>query len=357
MWEMLRFLASAFGNVLKVVARELWLLYKAFQNLVSAVFQEITLVVKAFWNLIKTVLHLPWNIWHLLKAIFVLFKDTAEGWNQDHASQLAAALAFYTIFSLAPVLVIGIAIVGLVYGEAAAQKEIIGEIEKLIGREGARGVQELIENSIRPSGNIVAIIVGAFAMLLGSSWVFAEMKDALNMIWDVPKPHRSALQIIWNRILGFFMALAIGLLILLSVITHTSLSSFYERVQDWLPGMHMVWEVLYFLLALGIITLLFAMLFKVLPDAKIAWGDVWIGAAVTALLFDTGRFLISLYLTSRSFSTTYGAAGSLVVILLWVYYSAQIFLFGAEFTHVYAQRYGSQIVPKSRAPRSQAEDQ
>ncbi|NJN68596.1 MAG: YihY/virulence factor BrkB family protein [Chloroflexaceae bacterium] len=341
--------------MLKAVAREIWLLFKAFRNLVGAAIREVSLVVKAFWNLVKTVLHLPWNIWHLLKVIFVLFKDTAEGWNQDNASQLAAALAFYTIFSLAPVLVIGIAIVGLVYGEAAAQKEIIGEIEKVVGREGARGVQELIENSIRPSGNIIAIIVGALAMLLGSSWVFAEMKDALNMIWDVPKPHRSVLQIIWNRIVGFFLTLSIGLLILLSIIIHTSLSSLYELVQGLLPGMHVAWEVLYFLLALGVITLLFAMLFKVLPDAKIAWGDVWIGAAVTALLFDTGRLLISLYLMSRSFSTTYGAAGSLVVVLLWVYYSAQIFLFGAEFTHVYARRYGSQIVPKSRATRNREE--
>lgn len=275
-----------------------------------------------------------------------MLKETAEGWSKDNGSILAAALAFYTVFSITPVLVIGIAIAGLVFGKAAAEAEIVREIEQFVGPETAKAIQDLIDRSVQPSGNIIAIIVGVVTMLLGASWVFTEMRDALNTIWGVPKPDRAIHEIIWNRIVGFFMALGVGFLLLVSLIINTGLVTLHAIVTRILPAMPYLWRVLYYGFTLFLIMLFFAMLFKVLPDARVKWSDVWVGAAVTTLLFEIGRYLIVLYLQSRSFSSTYGAAGSLIFILLWVYYSAQIFLFGAEFTHVYAQKYGSKIVPR-----------
>lgn len=302
-------------------------------------------IFKAFWHLIRAFFGLPLNTWKFIKAIFFLLKETAEGWNKDNGSILAAALAFYTVFSITPVLVIGISIAGLVFGKSAAEAEIVREIEQFAGADAANAIHDLIERSVHPSSNVIAIIISFGTMLLGASWVFTEMRDALNTIWGVPKPDRAVHEIIWNRIVGFFMAVGVGFLLLVSLIINTGLVTLHTIFTSVLPAMPYLWQVVYYGFTLILIMFFFAMLFKILPDARVKWSDVWVGAAVTTLLFEIGRYLIVLYLQTRSFSTTYGAAGSLVVILLWVYYSAQIFLFGAEFTHIYAQKYGSKIIP------------
>lgn len=304
-------------------------------------------MLKAFCRVVVETVLLPRTAWRLLQAIYHLFKDTVVGWNRDNGALLSAALAFFAIFSLAPVLVIGISIAGLVFGEAAAEKEILREAEVLVGEEAAAMVHQLVENSLRREGNLVALVIGVGAMLFGASWVFTHMKDALNTIWNVPKPSRGVHHILLNRVIGFSGAVGTGLLVVVSLLVNAVLAGLRSMISTHLPDVSLIWQVAYFAVSLGLFTLLFAMLFKMLPDAHITWNDVWIGAAVTAALFELGRYLIGLYLNMHSFGSSYGAAGSLVIILLWVYFSAQIFLFGAEFTHVYACRYGSQIVPRT----------
>jgi membrane protein len=303
-------------------------------------------MLKAFWRIVIETVLLPRTAWRLLRAIYHLFKDSLVGWNRDNGALLSAALAFFTIFSLAPVLVIGISIAGLVFGEPTAEKEIIREAEMLVGEEAAEMVHQLVKNSLRREGNLIALVIGVGAMLFGASWVFTHMKDALNTIWNVPKPPRGVRHILLNRVIGFFVAVSTGLLVVISLIINAVLAGLRSLINTLLPDVSLFWQVAYFAVSLGLFTLLFALLFKILPDAHITWDDVWIGAVVTAILFELGRYLIGLYLNIHSVGSSYGAAGSLVIILLWVYFSAQIFLFGAEFTHVYACRYGSQIVPR-----------
>lgn len=288
-----------------------------------------------------------------------LAKDSAAEWKEDNAPLLAAALAFYTLFSVAPLLIIVTAIAGLIFGEAAVQQDVYDQIRDVVGANAADSIYQIIEQSSKPSGNIIAMLIGIATMLLGASWVFAQMKQALNAIWDIePKPAqggmlRGILGAVWARLFPAVLVLAIGMLLILTVVINMVLSSLHLFVGDLVPGMVFFWQVVNFVVSWGIVTVLFALIFKVLPDAHINWGDVWIGAAVTGLLFSLGRLLISLYLGYSSVGSSYGAAGSLVVVLMWVYYSAQIFLFGAEFTHVYTQRYGSQIVSPAGAGAEQ----
>ncbi len=278
------------------------------------------------------------TIWPFARAL-------AEEWRKDNVPLLAAALAFYSIFSITPLFIIAIAIVGLILGPAVAQQEVLAQVALIFGPENAQTIQQLITNSSSPSGNIIAIVIGATMLFFGSSWMFTQMKDALNIVWDVEhKPeHGVVTGFVWNRFLGFLMVLGVGAMLVASLIINMLLSALHLFVGDVVPGV-VVWGKLFnFFLSTGLITLLILMIFKVLPDAHITWDDAWLGAAVTSLLFNIGRLLISLYLTNSGVSSTYGAAGSLVAFLLWVYFSAQILLFGAEFTQLYAQKYGSQI--------------
>jgi membrane protein len=277
-----------------------------------------------------------------LRAIPALLQETGFEWYADRGPRLGAALAFYTLFSLAPLLIIITAIAALAYGQEVAHAQIIRQIEELIGREGADAIRTIIENAARPSSGLAATLIGLATLLFGATIVFSELQDALNTIWDIPpKPERGmVIGIIRDRFLSFAMVLSIGFLLLASMLANTILTAIVQNFGDILPGRAYVLRIANSALFLSIVTLLFAMIYKMLPDTTIAWSDVVIGAVATSLLFAIGKFLIGLYLVYSSVVSAYGAAGSLVVVLVWVYYSAQIFYFGAEFTKVYATRRG-----------------
>jgi membrane protein len=284
-----------------------------------------------------------------LRAIPTLLKETGFEWYADRGPRLGAALAFYTLFSLAPLLIIITAIAALAYGEDVAHAQIMRQIEELIGGEGAEAIRSIIENASRPSSGAVATLIGLATLLFGATVVFNELQDALNTIWDIPpKPERGmVIGMIRDRFLSFTMVLSIGFLLLASMLANTILTAVVQNFGDLLPSRAYFLRLANFVLFLGIVTLLFAMIYKVLPDTTIAWSDVVIGAVATSLLFAIGKFLIGLYLVYSSVVSAYGAAGSLVVVLVWVYYSAQIFYFGAEFTKVYATRRGHRVAPQN----------
>lgn len=285
-----------------------------------------------------------------LKAIGLLFKETFVQWQEDKVPLLAAALAYYTVFSIAPLLVIAIAIAGLAFGPEAAQGLIVSELKHLIGIEGAEAIQALLQNAYKPQSGTIAGLIGVATLLLGASGVFAQLKESLNIIWHVsPKPGRGVIGFIKDRVLTFAMVLAIGFLLLVSLIVSATLAAIGQWVNSWLAIPVSVWHWIDGLVSFSTIALLFALMYKILPDAKVAWGDVWIGAAITSLLFTAGKFLIGLYLGNSGIASAYGAAGSFVIILIWIYYSAQILFWGAEFTQVYANRFGSRIVSRALA--------
>lgn len=287
------------------------------------------------------------------KGIFALLKETFNEWNEDKASLWAAALAYYTVFSLAPLLLIAIAIAGAVFGEEAARGEIIGQIQGLVGREGAEVIQTMIQNTQKPdSGGALATIFGIGALFFGASGVFGQLQDALNTIWEVkPKPGKAVKSFIQSRFLSFAMVLVLGFLLLVSLVLSAALAVVGNFFGSLIPGYVILGQILNFAISFGFITLLFAAIYKFLPDVHARWKDLWVGAAFTALLFNIGKFLIGLYLGNSGINSTYGAAGSLVIILIWVFYSAQIILFGAEFTQVYAKYYGENIEPSRHAVR------
>ncbi|MCV3214554.1 YihY/virulence factor BrkB family protein [Plectonema radiosum NIES-515] len=285
-----------------------------------------------------------------VKAILGLFQETFQEWSKDKASRLSAALAYYTIFSIAPLLVIVIAIAGAVFGKDAASGQIFAQIQGLVGEAGAKLIQEAIKNASQPKQGAIASIISIVVLIFGATGLFTELQDALNTIWEVqPKPGRAVKNMVRNRFLSFAMVLGIGFLLLVSLVVSGVLAAFIAYFNNLIPGIDFIWQIVNFLLGFAISTVLFGLIFKVLPDVKITWSDVWIGAAITSLLFSFGRFVLGQYLGNGSFGSTYGAAGSVVVVIAWVYYAAQILFFGAEFTQVYARRYGSQIVPADNA--------
>ena len=285
-----------------------------------------------------------------MKAILDLLKETFSEWSKDKASRLSAALAYYTVFSLAPLLIIVIAIAGAVFGEEAARGEIVGQIQGLVGRDGAELIETAIENANKPATGRFASIISIVVLLFGASGVFAELQDALNTVWEVqPKPERGLINVIRNRFLSFTMVLGVGFLLLVSLVASAALAATVNFFGHLLPGLDFVWQLANLIFSFVVTTVLFGLIYKTLPDVKIGWSDVWIGAAITSVLFSIGRYVLGQYLGNSSFGSTYGAAGSLVVVLAWVYYAAQILFFGAEFTQVYARKYGSQIVPDRNA--------
>jgi membrane protein len=282
-----------------------------------------------------------------LKAIPVLLKETLFEWYADRGSRLGAALAFYTLFSLAPLLMISIAITALVFGREIAYAQLIQQIETFIGMEGARVIQTTIENTSRPSSGIMATLIGLATMFFGATVVFNELQDALNVIWKVaPKSRRRmAIGLIWDRFLAFCIVVGVGLLLLLSIVANAVLNATIQIFGDILPR-HVDWlRTANFVFVLVTVTLLFIMVYKVLPGIEIGWVEVLVGSIVTAILFMLGKFLIELYLGYSTAASVYGAAASLVILLTWIYYSAQILYFGAEFTKVYAKYRGHRIVP------------
>jgi membrane protein len=283
-----------------------------------------------------------------LGTILALLKAAVVEWYADRGARLGAALAFYTLFSIAPLLIIVIAIAALAFGQEVAHAQIAQQIEGLIGREGAKAIQMVIENASKPSSGIAATLIGLATLLFGATIVFSELQDALNMIWKIPyKPERGmVVGLIRDRFLSFVMVFGIGVLLLISMLANTALTAIMQIFGEIFPSQVYFLRMANFLFFLAIISVLFAMLYKVLPDTDIVWGDVFIGAVVTSVLFAIGKLLIGLYLVYSGIMSVYGAAGSLVAVLVWMYYSAQIFYFGAEFTKVYAARRGRKVLPR-----------
>lgn len=281
-----------------------------------------------------------WQAW------WQVLKTTFADWSEDKAPRLGAALSYYTIFSLAPLLLLALAIAAFVFGEDAARGRIDQELQGFLGTEGAAAVQEMITHARKPGAGLMASTIGIVFLLFGASGVFAQLKDALNTIWEVaPKPGRGWLRTVKDRFLSFAMVLCIGFLLLVSLVVSTALSAVASWTRDVLPGPDVLFHVANALVSLAIITMLFALIFKYLPDVKIAWKDVWLGAVATAVLFTAGKFLFGLYLGRGTIGSTYGAAGAVIVVLLWAYYSSQILFLGAEFTQAYAKSFGSRIEP------------
>jgi membrane protein len=293
-------------------------------------------------------------------SLWTIIKETVQDWSADKASRLAAALSYYTLFSIAPLFVILIAIIGMIIGsQSTVQSQIHTQISNLMGTSAADTINGMISNTNKGGAGIFATIVGVVLLLLGASGLFGELQDSLNTIWNVKQaPGQGFMATLKNRVLSFGMVLVIGFLLLVSFVVSTALSVLGTFFQGLLPGpgYALLFQVLNIVVSLLVVTLLFGLIYKVLPDVDISWKDVWVGGLVTALLFTVGKYLISLYLARSTTTSAYGAAGSLVVILLWVYYSAQILFLGAEFTQVYARHYGKEIVPTRGAVRIGSEE-
>jgi membrane protein len=285
--------------------------------------------------------------------MFKLLKETIQEWSEDKAPRLAAALAYYTIFSIAPLLVLVIAITGFIVGNnTTIRDQVITQVQGLVGQQGADAISQLIQQTGQPRNGILASVIGIVTLLFGATGLFGQLQDALNTIWDVqPKPGRKIMGVIKDRFLSFTLVLGLCFLLLVSLVISAALSVLNGYFSSLLGGAGIIAQVINFIVSTAVITLIFAMIFKILPDIEIHWGDVWIGALVTALLFSIGKGALGLYLGRSAAASAYGAAGSLVVLILWVYYSAQILFFGAEFTQVYARRAGSQLAPSKNAQK------
>ncbi|HEV7920300.1 MAG TPA: YihY/virulence factor BrkB family protein [Thermoanaerobaculia bacterium] len=288
-----------------------------------------------------------------MQKYFGLLKQTFQEFTTDKVPRLGAALAYYTIFSIAPLLLIAISIAGLVFGHDAAQNQITQQLSRVLGETAAKAVNDMVANAARPKTGIIATVFGIVTLLLGASGVFGQLKDALNTIWDVePKKSAGILGMIKDRFLSMAMVFGVGFLLLVTLVIDAGITAASNRfISDSLAT---VAQIVQLILSLGIVTVLFAGMFRYLPDLRIAWRDVWFGAALTSALFVIGKFALGFYLTKSAVGSSYGAAGSLVVLLLWIYYSAQILLFGAEFTQVYARSHGS-LAAETKAKATERE--
>ena len=286
--------------------------------------------------------------------VWQLFKTTCMEWWNDDTFRLAASLAFYTIFSLAPVLLIVVGVASLFLARETATQKIVAEVQRMIGNNGAQAIKQVLDASSGFAKSISAITTGVVTFLLGASAVFAELQAALNKIWDVQTEAKRGflLKLIFDRLRSFALALGVGFLLLVSLVISAALTALQDYLNNWMPGVPALWQASNIVVSFLVVGFLFAMIYKYLPDAKITWKNVWIGAAVTAALFTVGKYVISLYLGQTALGSAFGAAGSFAVLLIWIYYSALICFFGAEFTQVYARRQGDRILPKGHARRA-----
>ncbi|QIP14267.1 YihY/virulence factor BrkB family protein [Spirosoma aureum] len=284
------------------------------------------------------------NLWAILK-------DSFNGFLDDRCLKLSAALAYYTVFSLAPLLVLIISLISLFLGEEAIQGQIFGQINGLVGNEAAKQIQDMIKNVELSGKTNTALVIGILTLLLGATSIFVEIQDSVNLIWRVKaKPKRGWLKIIKDRLLSSSLVVSLGFLLLVSLVINGLVLALSDFLTRYIPGIGVfIISAFNLLISTGVVAVLFGVIFKILPDAKIAWKDVRWGAFFTALLFMLGRYLIGLYIETTSTSSTYGAAGSLIVILTWIYYTAAILYFGAEFTQAYANRLGIKIEPADYA--------
>jgi membrane protein len=285
------------------------------------------------------------------EELLELFKGTVSEWLDDRAPRLGASLAFYTLLSLAPLLIVIVAVAAVVYGQEAARGQLVWQIQDLVGPDGAKAIQGLIQGAYKPGAGLVASLLGVLTLAFGASSVVVELRDALNTIWHVaPAPRNTSFTNIFRlakeRFYSFALILGVGFLLLVSLVLNAWIAAMGSFFGSFLPTPEAVLHAATFLFSFFVITFLFAAIYKLLPDVHLIWSDVAIGASVTSLLFTIGKQLIGLYLGKASFGSTYGAAGSLVIVLVWVYYSAMLFFLGAEFTKVYTKTFGSQFSGK-----------
>lgn len=268
------------------------------------------------------------TIWSMVRATF-------DDWNAHEAPRLGAALAFYTLLSLAPLVILATAIAALIFGHSTAQSQLLAQVESMMGHQGSEAVKGMIERAHEPASGSAASIIGVITLLFGASGVFGKLRSALNKMWDVTAPSGDGVwDTIKQRFFSFGMVLAVGFLLLVSLVISAGLAAISKFFGALLPVPSFVLNAINVLVSLVGIAVLFALIFRYVPETKIPWREIWIGATVTALLFTLGKLLIGLYLGTAAVGSAYGAAGSLVVVIVWVYYSAMIFFFGAEFTHV-----------------------
>lgn len=299
-------------------------------------------------------MHCEIDVRALVKNIVDYVKETGNDWLDDKAPRLAASLALYTLMSLAPLLILAVSVAGLVFGEEAARGQIAHQLSGVLGSSSANAVQSLLANAKTPSSGILGTIVGLALALFGASGVFGELQGTLNAIWDVDtKPGRGIKGFLRDRFFSFTLVLGVAFLLLVSLAVSALLAAVGAYFAHTLPGGEAVWQVINFVISLGVATLLFATIYKVVPDIQIHWRDVWVGALVTAALFTLGKFGIAMYVGRSTVASPFGAAGSVVALVVWVYYSAQILFFGAELTQVWAKRHGAHVVPDSNAVRVQ----
>ncbi|MBI1294138.1 YihY family inner membrane protein [bacterium] len=283
--------------------------------------------------------------WPVLKASF-------KEWREDDTNQLAAALSYYTAVSIAPLLIFVLLLMGLFMGGGQASDQLVSQLQAVFGEEGSAFIQTIVDNADQPTVGSIAGILSLLTLIWGSTNVFAHLQKALNAVWDVKvKPDAGIKQTLRKRLLTFTMVLGIGFLLAVSLVLSSALSVLTNTLSGALPGTDLLWQVLDFVISVGVLTLLFAAIYKILPDVEIKWRDVWLGALLTALLFTIGKLLLGIYFGRAGIGSTYGAAGSVIIFLLWVYYSSMILFFGAEMTQVYARRYGSGIQPSAHAVR------
>jgi len=295
----------------------------------------------------------PRTATNILSYSVRLLKTTFNHWVEDKAPQLGAALAYYTVFSLAPIVLVFFAVFGFIYGNSeVVRQEILQQLYSILDRSSAKAVAEIAASTAKPTANAAATVVGIAVALFGASGVFGQLQDALNIIWGVkPKPGKSIVSFLRARFLSFAMVAGICFLLLVSLTASAVITAVGGYLEHLLPGGNVLAWTIHLMLDIGIITLLFSMIFKFLPDARLSWRDVRLGAAITTALFLVGKYALGLYLGSGAPGSAYGAAGSLITMLIWIYYAAQIVLFGAEFTRVYAQERGRGIRPSKHAVR------
>jgi membrane protein len=285
-----------------------------------------------------------------LAQVGSLLKATVVEWIDDNAARVAASLAFYTLLSMAPLVLLSIALVGFLMGEDTAQSRILSEVGSVIGPQAAGALSAVVTSAHRSDSGVLSSVIGIGVLLVGASGVFGELQYALDTIWGVkPRPGRGILGVIKDRLFSFSMVIAVAFVLLVSLVISTVLSAVGRVVADALPGGAFLWQALNMIVSLGVITAVFAIIFKVVPDIEIRWRDVWVGAFVTAVLFSAGKYLLGLYLGTSTVASSYGAAGSVVALVVWVYYSSQLVFLGAEFTQVFARRFGVQIRPSKNA--------
>lgn len=286
-----------------------------------------------------------------LKDTFILFKKAFNEWMEDEVFDLSAAVAYYSIFSLPPLLLIVVAIAGVFLGPEAVQGKITEQVGVMIGKDSAENIQGMISNAYKSGNSIFATVMGLVTLIFGATGLFYQLQKSLNTVWEVKADPKGGIKkLIWDRVTSFGIVVVLGFLLLISMVVTTLMNAFSDLIIRMLPDYILyVFFAINFLFSFAVITVLFALIFKILPDVIIPWKSVWIGSMITALLFVIGKFALGLYFSLGEPASTFGATGSLILILLWIYYSALILFFGAEFTQVYAMHYGHDVQPRSQA--------